>query len=954
MKKLILILIIISSFSFQSKAQYIPYLTPLSEPEFYPSYIADEVDELLIIDDVASELSLDGRKPLLLIHGWSFDGQPARPTGGYWDNFKDYLLNDATLRANFKPYYVRYWSNYVPIAEIAEALRIKLEEAGLHEQKIAIIGHSMGGLISRSFINEQSFTKGISKDKKCGENVDLLITLGSPHHGTPMANGPARNAEVGLSLQTFMSLVESFVFKETKYNEVNRSNLLWDNYDGLLDYQSYPNESNAWLVNLNTNTKYDSKTICYSASVTPQFVIPSNNDVEEQFKLGAWFMDQGFGFENDGIVPKQSAQFEGHSMKLLRHFNGYNHADIIRGKTSSTDLFNPIKVDISQVAPLRLTWPIAKNTYLKHSQNRKIQWEAPSTIQHVDIYFSANNGSSYTKIASEVDASSEEYMWYVPDINSSKCLIKIVDSDFEKELAISDHPFTVFHNKITVTSPTDSEYYLRSNVNTIQWTQLGLGNKVKITYVDEATGFTKVLKNEIASSIGNNSFTWQADENLTPTERGTLQFQLLELLEDFGDTEIYTFSSDEFLLLGNSSFKLDSPETSPIDFFGIEGEELAIGSIYSANWEAEGEIKYMEIYLCDKDKNSLQLLATQRSTPSLTADGSISFYIPEFFGDEFYFLGRAGLSANSIQVEYFSENSFRINNSVEIIQPNKGDENVSLRPCFVVDTIENAESYTFYLQDTLASDQYPSWEYTSSESSFCIPWLIENELQPGTIYQLTAVAKTETTQTFTDQLFFTTAATAPWDFELLHPVDIDSTEADELEVTWSRSVGASGYKVELEQGNELLFEEELYTATDTSLIVNFENAEYKKEITLKISALNNFGETAVSTSFAKKFKTDIPLISTNNEFELHNYPNPFSGETTFEFVVPTNNAFSDVSLILYDLNGKQIESIVNAQLVSGMHSILWKTTKNSTLKTGSYIYKLSINGRKTAKLLQVR
>jgi hypothetical protein len=100
----------------------------------------------------------------------------------------------------------------------------------------------MGGLVSRSFMNEYKYTSGKYIDKKCGENVRLLITLGTPHHGSPMANGPARDNEVDFMMKLTLSTVESMAFKDVKYNEVNRSDLRWDNYDNLLDYNKYPGE----------------------------------------------------------------------------------------------------------------------------------------------------------------------------------------------------------------------------------------------------------------------------------------------------------------------------------------------------------------------------------------------------------------------------------------------------------------------------------------------------------------------------------------------------------------------------------------------------------------------------------------------------------------------------------------------------------------------------------------
>ena len=131
--------------------RYAAAQTPLQPPQnvaasVIPNYSVLDIDELLVIEDAAPELPLEGRKPLLLVHGWNFDGQPAPPGGNYWNNFVNYLKNDATLKANFKPYLVKYWSNYVTVKEIGVAFRDQVEAMGLHEQKVAIIGHSMGAL----------------------------------------------------------------------------------------------------------------------------------------------------------------------------------------------------------------------------------------------------------------------------------------------------------------------------------------------------------------------------------------------------------------------------------------------------------------------------------------------------------------------------------------------------------------------------------------------------------------------------------------------------------------------------------------------------------------------------------------------------------------------------------------------------------------------------------------
>ena len=694
------------------------------------------------------------------------------------------MLNDPELRANFKPYYVKYWSNAVSISEIAEQLRIKVEEAGLHEQKIAIIAHSMGGLVSRSYLSEQSFTKGPSLNKKCGFMVDELITLGSPHHGSPMANGPARNAAMKGTAKLLVPLLDAFVFKEINYNEVNRSDLRWDNYDNLMNETTYTNEKNTWLVGLNSNTDFDSKLICYSSSIVGKTKIPDEGNIEQQYELGAWLQQDGFGFINDGIVPVQSSSFDGHFVKKVRKFNNYNHADIIRGKVDEKELFDSIKVDLMEVVPLKLkTLSYDTKFYLKHSQYRAIDWQAPSTIEFVNIYFSSNNGQNYQLIAANIDAKLGTYNWLVPDINADNCLIKVCNSNFEDEYARILTPINIYHNKIVISRPDRNGYLLRTQTKTIEWFQEGIGNKIKISYSDPKNGIEKVIANEATTTLGNNSFIWNPDTSLAPTSEAIITIQLLNLNDQFGDSEIYTFYSEKFQVLGNPNFTLLSPETNPIDYLGVEGEQLGIESPFPIKWKAEGEIKFIGFYLCDQDKNILKLLINVSNTPAFQVERTTLIRVPEFYGDRFYLLAKAGYSRDSILFETYSEYSFRINIKTEITSPENNAENISIQPCFEVKKIDNASRYEFLLED-ISNNNY--WEYQSDSNWFCSPAIFENELTPGANYHLTGWAWIDTFKTFVDKVTFTAEQTIPREFSIINPSNSDSTQENKYYITSTR------------------------------------------------------------------------------------------------------------------------------------------------------------------------
>src|SRR5690606_521070 len=156
-------------------------------------------------------LSPEGRIPIIMVHGWNFAGKPAPPGGSYWENHVKFLLNDAELSKYFKPYYIKYWSNAVSVNDLGGLFRDAIQDAGLHEKPFIIIGHSMGGLVSRSFMTEHIFTRGKYAGTSCGELVKQLITLGTPHHGSPMANGPARDEKVDFFLSIYMTAIENFV-----------------------------------------------------------------------------------------------------------------------------------------------------------------------------------------------------------------------------------------------------------------------------------------------------------------------------------------------------------------------------------------------------------------------------------------------------------------------------------------------------------------------------------------------------------------------------------------------------------------------------------------------------------------------------------------------------------------------------------------------------------------------
>ncbi|MCX6157600.1 MAG: T9SS type A sorting domain-containing protein [Ignavibacteriae bacterium] len=73
-----------------------------------------------------------------------------------------------------------------------------------------------------------------------------------------------------------------------------------------------------------------------------------------------------------------------------------------------------------------------------------------------------------------------------------------------------------------------------------------------------------------------------------------------------------------------------------------------------------------------------------------------------------------------------------------------------------------------------------------------------------------------------------------------------------------------------------------------------------------------------------------------NAYKLsQNYPNPFNPSTVIKFSIPQSKL---VTLKIYDVSGKEVETLVNSQLPQGTYNY---TLNASGLSSGVYFYKIT-------------
>lgn len=80
-----------------------------------------------------------------------------------------------------------------------------------------------------------------------------------------------------------------------------------------------------------------------------------------------------------------------------------------------------------------------------------------------------------------------------------------------------------------------------------------------------------------------------------------------------------------------------------------------------------------------------------------------------------------------------------------------------------------------------------------------------------------------------------------------------------------------------------------------------------------------------------------------------NYPNPFNPTTTIEIDLPEA---SIVSVMVYDVIGRQVATIVESKLAPGVHRFLWDATP---LPSGVYFGRMQVRGNiQTIKMVLMR
>jgi len=116
----------------------------------------------------------------------------------------------------------------------------------------------------------------------------------------------------------------------------------------------------------------------------------------------------------------------------------------------------------------------------------------------------------------------------------------------------------------------------------------------------------------------------------------------------------------------------------------------------------------------------------------------------------------------------------------------------------------------------------------------------------------------------------------------------------------------------------------------------------KEEIIISMQNYPNTGHRLLSAIYKPDSTTNVinEISGTPENYSLYqNYSNPFNPSTTIKFSV-SNHSF--VSIKVYNILGKEIKLLLEENLPTGEHSILWdgKDNEGSSLPSGIYFIQM--------------
>jgi len=282
---------------------------------------------------------------------------------------------------------------------------------------------------------------------------------------------------------------------------------------------------------------------------------------------------------------------------------------------------------------------------LKIGEYYPIHWNWTGGFSNVKIEYSIDGGASWNTIISST-ANDGEHVWQIPNTPSNNCLIKITNTTDPECFDISNNPFTIAQNTITVLQPNGGENYVIGQIYPIYWDWSGSFSNVKIEYsIDGGNTWNLV----VASTQNDGSHVWTIPN--TPSNMCRIK------ITNTADPNCYDISDQNFTIL-QTGIEVITPNG---------GEIYTVGDPCPIHWNWFGTISNVKIEYSIDGGITWNLIAS-----SVQNEGCYIWTIPNFPTNECRIKITNAIDPNSFDI---SDANFTIKRpSFYIFDPDSGKE----------------------------------------------------------------------------------------------------------------------------------------------------------------------------------------------------------------------------------------------------------------------------------------
>ena len=182
-----------------------------------------------------------------------------------------------------------------------------------------------------------------------------------------------------------------------------------------------------------------------------------------------------------------------------------------------------------------------------------------------------------------------------------------------------------------------------------------------------------------------------------------------------------------------------------------------------------------------------------------------------------------------------------------------------------------------------------------------------------------------------------------YEYGIPHPTEFSfNIENTSITLSWDPSLEDDFQYYGVQVSMDSLFDTDISEYFTPDNFYTFNDLEYNMPYYFRVATMVGQSEWSDYSDFVT---ATIEFVSTDEEnvgiplvFSLNqNYPNPFNPSTTISYELESD---VNVSLNIYDLNGKLIRSLLNKNKPAGIHSITWygKTDTGFKAAAGMYFY----------------